>query len=376
MTIVRRALRSARPHHAYLFEGPDGVGKEAAARALAARYLCTAAADADGDACGACPSCRLLARDNHPDFHLIHRGLHRLHPDPAVRRSAGLFLAVDVVRHFLLEHAAMAPSQGRARVFVIREAERMNDGAQNALLKTLEEPPGATRLILITTAAGRLLPTIRSRCQRVPFGPLPRAFVEERLREAQVGVEAAWTLARLADGRLGAALAWHEARLLEATSCLDDAAGALAARDVESFAKALLAGGEALARRAKGRDDDGDTGARDEDGGEGPADDDVPPAKGSARTVPTDELRTGLKGVLMLLAAALRDAVILDAGSDAELLALPHAGPLVRRLAAGAAPEESVRGVAAAEMMLDRNVNAQLALERLGAVLLGVVEAG
>lgn len=379
ITILRRALRSARPHHAYLFDGPDGVGKELAAAALAARYLCDADGPPDADACGACASCRLLARDNHPDYHLIHRGLHRSHPDPAVRRGAGLYLAVDVVRHFLLERSAIAPSLGRARVFVVREAERMNDGAQNALLKTLEEPPPRTRLILIATAAGRLLPTIRSRCQRVPFGPLPPAFVEERLRAAGVAADAAWSLARLADGRVGAALAWHRMRLLDALDTLTEAAAALAGNDIEGFGKAILAGGESLARRARAASgaasDDDESGDESDERAAPDGDDEISAATtGSTRALPTDEMRAGVKLALLLLAAALRDALLVRAAADAALLTFPGAKTLCERLAATAAPEDGVRAVATAEMMLDRNVTPQLAMERLGAALLGVVE--
>jgi DNA polymerase-3 subunit delta' len=205
LSIVRRALAGGRTHHAHLFEGPPGVGKELAGRALAAGLLCEdPQRRPEADACGECRACKLFAAGNHPDFHLIHRGLHKLHPDRSIRAGKGLFLAVDVIRHFLIEPSSSSPALGQRRVFLIRDAERMNEGAQNALLKTLEEPPGSGCLILVTSSAERLLPTIRSRCQRVSFDLLPPDYVQARLREL-AGVEpgAARTLAAVSQGRLG-----------------------------------------------------------------------------------------------------------------------------------------------------------------------------
>jgi DNA polymerase III delta' subunit len=397
VSILRRSLRSGRTHHAYLFAGPQGVGKRTAAMALAARLLCTAEdVPPDADACGRCPSCRLIASDNHPDFHLVHRGLHKQHPEPSVRRSKGLFLAVDVVRHFLIARAGLSPSQGRARVFLIIEAERMNDGAQNALLKTLEEPPGRTRLILVTSSEARLLPTIRSRVQTVPFGPLPPVFVEEQLqRQAKLDTRVAHSLARLCDGRLGAALHWHRIGLL---GTLDDVAlciSRLEHRDPSAFAKGLIETAELLAKRtveAAGRvqddaaaDADGDD---DEDASDVEENDEPAGRAGSrgggggksrtgSRAVATDDFRTAMKLLLMLAAALFRDALILRDGADTGLMSLPAQQRLSAVLAEGAfaaPPEDCIAAVAEAESMLDRNVNNQLLCERLAAALVGAVE--
>ena len=309
----------------------------------------------------------------------IDRRLHRLHPDPNVRRSKGLFLAVDVVRHFLIAPAGLKPSRGRARVFLVREAERMNDGAQNALLKTLEEPPGASRLILVTTSAARLLTTIRSRCQIVSFSPLPPRFVAERLRiEAGMDADTAHMFARLSDGRLGAALRWHR---LELARTLNDVAGCLSrldALDPEAFGKGLIEAAELLARRMIALDKAEETAA------------DVPsapvtttrqkgagvkaPSATAGKSVPTDDFRAAMKLVLMLVAAVFRDALIVQAGGEVDLAALPAHRTLSERLAAGglgAGPEASIRAVTEAEVMLERNVNNQLLCERLAAALCG-----
>jgi len=369
LSIVRQALTSGRMHHAYLFEGPPGVGKELAARALAARLLCEAPDRApDADACEQCRACKLFAAGNHPDFHLIHRGLHKFHPERTIRAGKGLFLVVDVVRHFLIEPAGTSPSLGRRRVFLIRDAERMNEGAQNALLKTLEEPPGSACLILVTASAERLLPTIRSRCQRVPFDLLPTRYVQERLQAAAgVDLEAARTLAGLAQGRLGAALHWHRIGLLTALAQVSSGLASGLANDPETFGRTLLEiAGELAVRTIE------ETGnfAADQTNDEGA----TIATKASSRTIETDQLREALKLVLLLVAAIYRDGLIVRSAGDATLRALPPELAAVDSLARTANAEQladRIEAVATAERMLDRNVAPQLACEHLGVALSG-----
>jgi DNA polymerase-3 subunit delta' len=362
VSILRRALRSGRTHHAYLFDGPDGVGKELTARALAARLLCLDRQLApEDDACGACASCRLLAADNHPDFHLVHRGLHQLHPDRVIRASKGLFLVVDVVRHFLIEPAGMKPTQSPRRVFLIRDAERMNEEAQNALLKTLEEPPGAACLILLTSSAARLLPTIRSRCQQVPFGLLPPAFVAQRLAEmAGASAEDAGALAQLAGGRLGVAALWQRAGVLDAVDTAGACVDALPAGNPEAFGKGLVELATELAGRVRAEE-----AADNEDGGE--------TKSTGGKSVGTDALRAGLKLVFLLVATLYRDALVVATGAPA-LRHLPGQTGRVDRLAHGTPLERLESGIHAiseAERNLDRNVAPQLVCERLAVGLLG-----
>jgi len=373
MSILRRSLRSGRVHHAYLLEGPEGVGKELAARALAARLLCHDAALApDADACGVCTSCRVLSAGNHTDFHVVDRRLHKLHPDRAVRATKGLYLVVSLVRHFLIEPAGNRPSMGPRRVFLVRDAERMNVEAQNALLKTLEEPPGSVVIVLVTSVASRLLPTIVSRCQRIPFDLLPDAFVREHL-ERRVGVapEAARTLASLAQGRLGAALRWSRAGVLDALRDVAGALGGRAADSPEAFGKRFVELATALAQRPDEPAGDDDAGEADE--ADESAEQDLPaPAVGSAREVATDELRDALKLVLMLAGAVLRDALVVGAGHEAARLLDARLAPVSEL--SGARPEHLACGidaVAEAERMLDRNVAPQLACERLAVALGG-----
>lgn len=367
LSIIRRALVSGRTHHAYLFEGPPGVGKELTARALAARLLCDADLPPDADACGACPACRVFPSGNHPDFHLIHRGLHKLHPDAAVRARKGLFLSVDIVRHFLIEPASNSPTLGRRRVFIVRDAERMNEGAQNALLKTLEEPPGSVCLILVTSSAERLLPTIRSRCQRVPFDLLPADFVRRQLQE-RTGVEpaAAHTLAALAQGRLGDALQWQRIGLPDALRRVCAALAGDLPNDPEAFGRLLVEIAEGLATRNVTYPE------TDEQPDNEAVADDHP--RGGSRPIDTDALRGAAKLVLLLAAVVVRDALVVSAGGDARLCALPSGTPAVAHLAetlTGDQLAERSAAFATAERMLDRNVAPQLACERLAVALTG-----
>lgn len=371
VSILRRALRSGRTHHAYLFEGPAGVGKELAARALAAQLLCEDdQRAADADACGRCPACRVFAAGNHPDFHLIHRGLHKLHPEPKIRRQKGLFLVIDVVRHFLIEPATMKPTQGRRRVFVIRDAERMNDEAQNALLKTLEEPPGTACLILVTSSADRLLPTIRSRCQRIPFGLLPTTFVAREL-QSRAGLDPtdARALAGLADGRLGVALQWHALDLLATLGDVNTCLARVPDADPETFGKTLVALATELAMRAQPEPTDEADMEDDED--EDEDEDDDTPSK-SSRKVPTDVLRDAYKLVLLLIGATYRDALLIQSGA-AALRVLPQAtrAETLAREASPALLDQCILAIGEAEVMLDRNVAPQLVGERLAVALLG-----
>ncbi len=371
LSILRRGLQSGRVPHAYLFEGPAGVGKEMTGRALGAKLLCEAGdLAADADPCGVCDGCRMMAADVHPDYHLVHRGLHHKHPEQSVRRSTGLYLVVDVVRHFLIEPAGMKPAQGRCRVFVVRDAERMNEGAQNSLLKTLEEPPGSACLILVTSHGTRLRETIRSRCQRVPFDALPGEFVAERLVElGGLAVEQAKALAVLSGGRLGVALHWARVDLLATAAALVDLFGVLKRREVTVFGKGLVGVAEDLGQRMWADVEAGEP--REEAEAEG--DEEEP-----ADETPTDVKRDALKLVLMLLAGFYRDALIVQAEASSPRL-LPGFEGEVRRLA-GACDFERLDGclgaIHEAERFLDRNVQPKLVGERLAVGLLGELRVG
>lgn len=196
--VMQTVLASGRTHHAWLFSGPPGVGKFTAALAFASCLMDPTTArnlggqlEPDPDS----PTQQRLRAGDHPDLHIIRKEL-ALYSDDAKVRSAKLAsIPIAVVREHLLEPAYRAPSVSRQaiapKVFIVDEAELLdrsptNAPVQNAILKTMEEPPPGTVIILVTTSEDRLLPTIRSRCQRLSFRTLTD---EEMLRWlAQSGI--------------------------------------------------------------------------------------------------------------------------------------------------------------------------------------------
>lgn len=196
-TQVVRALRSAlaagRLHHAYLFDGPDGVGKATCARALFLALNCLAP-PAPGDACGRCEACRKALAGTHPD--LI----------PFDMTLAGL--ADEAER--LIRRLGYPPHEGRVQLVILDPADNLAAptaaAAANRLLKTLEEPPQRTHFVLVSSAAQGLLQTIRSRTQRLRFVPLGDELLEGELRGRGAAPELAQAAVKLAQGSLGRAL--------------------------------------------------------------------------------------------------------------------------------------------------------------------------
>ena len=133
----------------------------------------------DTKPCGKCESCRAFGANTHPDFHVITKELIRYHDKTG--KSKGIDLSIHVLRPELIEPASRKPAMGRGKVFVVEQADLMNAQAQNALLKTLEEPYGRTLIILLTDQPGALLATIRSRCQMVRFASLDVATSRQRI---------------------------------------------------------------------------------------------------------------------------------------------------------------------------------------------------
>jgi DNA polymerase-3 subunit delta' len=201
---LRRCVKADRLPHGLLFSGPVGVGKATTAAALAGWFLCQhPLADTP---CGKCESCRAFGTGMHPDYHIITKELIRYHDRTG--KSKGIDLSIHVIRPEVVDKAAMKSAMGRGKVFIIEQAELMNPAAQNALLKTLEEPAGRTLLILLTDQIGQLLPTIRSRCQTVRFSAMSEAAVLRELQKRGIPKSVAADAMRFAAGSLGIALRW------------------------------------------------------------------------------------------------------------------------------------------------------------------------
>ena len=210
-TAVVRGMLATRVPHALLLVGPTSVGKFPLAMDLAAALLCTGAVGGDRP-CRTCRGCRMVEHGNHPDLHRLEpegaggqiRIGDRQHPEPGTVRG----LAVEL---------ALLPVEGGARVAIVRDAHRMNDDAQSALLKTLEEPPAGTTLILCSDDEERLLPTVRSRCARIRLGAVGTRDIEALLDSRDLAdAPTAARLARLAGGRAGLAVAYAAAPEAEA----------------------------------------------------------------------------------------------------------------------------------------------------------------
>ncbi len=207
--ILQSALRGGRLHHAYVFHGPVGVGKFTTARAFAAVLLCpqpVAEPNEPVRPCGRCPACVQVQQGSHPDDHLITKELARFSGDANVRQRKLTTIPIDVLRQNMLEPVQLAATLGHTKVFTVDEAQLIAEPAQNLLLKTLEEPPPNTYIILVTDSEHRLLPTIRSRCQRVPFVPLPdKVIADWRSGQARLDPHHERWLIAFAGGSLGQA---------------------------------------------------------------------------------------------------------------------------------------------------------------------------
>ena len=226
LEIFRRALASARLHHAYLFVGPEGIGKRMLATALAQAVHCGARV---GDFCGSCVNCTRIADGNHPDVRII---------EPLAGKKE---ISIQQVREFERE-LNYRSFTGKRKIVIVDPATLMNLASQNALLKTLEEPPQDSLIILIASSAGGLLPTVRSRCLRISFAPLTRAEVARYLRTKQgvTGDEVEF-LAAMSMGSIGAALALDKEAFVEKRRVWAGIVGALKAGDYQSAVSAAEA---------------------------------------------------------------------------------------------------------------------------------------
>jgi DNA polymerase III subunit delta' len=166
---LTRALAADRLPHGLLFAGPRGVGKRSTALALASIFLSKDPADATDVQ----RTHKHVHANTHADFHLVTRDLARMHDKTG--KSKAVDFSISVVRHEIVEPASKKSVLGVGKVFLAREVETMNAQAQNALLKTLEEPSGRTLIVLCTDSPGAMLSTIKSRCQVVTFKPLSSA---------------------------------------------------------------------------------------------------------------------------------------------------------------------------------------------------------
>lgn len=206
LKVLQRSLKERRIGSAYLFIGPEGVGKKLVARLLAQAISCelsgdnlpvqtgTRARENNGDTCGRCSSCREIESLSHPDVTWVKPG--------GLSRRIG----IDDIRALRHQISLKAYHVGRKKIFILTEADRMTTEASNALLKTLEEPPANSLLILLTSHPASLFPTIISRCQIIRFSPIPLKEIKNYLAsKLKLTSKEAQLLSRLSEGKVGKA---------------------------------------------------------------------------------------------------------------------------------------------------------------------------
>jgi DNA polymerase-3 subunit delta' len=310
VSLLKRSIAGGTLPPSLLFAGPAGVGKRLAAIAVAQTLNCERAGD---DACGECATCKRIARGVHPDVLLVEPG------------DSGA-IKIDPIRD-VVERAAYRPFEGRRRVVIVDEADALLPAAQNALLKTLEEPPPASVFILVTARPDVLLPTVRSRCPQLRFGPLAdddivRALVARGHNEAE-----AHAVAATADGSLRQALEASAGELVEA-------------RDIAQRVLAQAASQPDPARRI------------------GTAQLLLPKAGGSSAG-DREQLSTHLRA----MAALLRDVELIATNADARTLANADVRPALDRLTPSYRGERGVRAFAAIDqalVALERNTGVKV----------------
>jgi DNA polymerase-3 subunit delta' len=194
--LLQQAIKTDKVVHSYLFLGNEGIGKKQVALQFSKALNCLGDSAETGEACDRCLSCRKVDDGLHPDVLLL--------------EPENYTLKVEQVRQ-MQRDLAYRPYEGRRRVCIITAADRMAPNMSNTLLKTLEEPPLHTVIILLANNPRLLLPTILSRCQAVRFNPLPASLVAQWLvKEKGFGEEEAHLLASLSEGSPGRALALQE----------------------------------------------------------------------------------------------------------------------------------------------------------------------
>ncbi|NIM05077.1 MAG: hypothetical protein GTN69_01640 [Armatimonadetes bacterium] len=356
LEILQRAVKHHRPFHAYLFHGPEAVGKATTAKAFARALMCHKPTS-DGDGCGDCPSCRKMASDNHPDFRLI--GIER--GNAGSGQGGRWRISIDQIRQNpdkprvtpppLITDAFYQPIVGKWKVYVIDPADLLSPDAASALLKVLEEPPSYVVIILITSRPAMTLSTLRSRCWPVGFRLAPREEIEKALTEKGSSPQQARLFAALSEGRIGWAIANAQKEELEAarqqTIELLDRLPVMAPQEALHFAETLREIATDYSTPAQDDESEGEAAAR--------------------RPGPERGLRASLPAVLDLALCWFRDLLLVSQQSEG-LIANEDFRSLLTRQAAQLNPDQiraCILATLETKQYLQRFANPTLATESL-----------
>ncbi|MCE5204244.1 MAG: DNA polymerase III subunit delta' [Coriobacteriales bacterium] len=347
-SFLSKAVTSGAVAHAYLFVGPTGTGKMTAARALACALLC------DDGGCGECPVCYRILNGSHPDVHVF------------TPEGAATYV-IDQVRQ-IIRDVHLKPVQARRKVYVIDEADRLNQESANAFLKTLEEPPGDVVMILLAQSYDAVLPTIASRCQVVRFRPVAPS-VAEALLVQRTGADRAEARAALAaaGGVVSRAeeIVRSPARMAARTVVLDvlKRLPIMDAHDVIVSARELLSAVKAPLDELKGVQ----VAEREERR-------ELLGTKASMKSLEerhkrelTAKERDGIREVLNVAASWLRDCMLLSQDPDAPLFNTDTEDAIeeVARVMTPSAALTALGAVEAARRRISYNVSPQLAIEAM-----------
>ncbi len=295
------------------------------------------AVDSIVDSCGECKECQVAQGGNHPDIHIVNRDSARFSSGKS-RSSQLLSLPIDVIREFVIDQAYRSPVRGKSKFFIIDEADTMLWQAQNALLKTLEEPPSNTYLILISSRPQKFLQTIRSRSQMVRFNGLSQDLIKGRLEQEGVSSQESAFWADFCEGRLGQALGLSKMGLYQVKQELFDKMAAIDYGSVVDIAGRIVE----IAKEY------------------GKVYVDKNPNHSSS-----DAVRQGQEFVLQVITQLFRSAMLY--GATGDLTCMEQSRP-VEELANRFAPErlsEMISQVDTARRHLSANVNPSLTFESL-----------
>lgn len=349
---LQRAFAAGKTAHAYLFVGPDGVGKRTTAQAWAKMLLCRNRILAKikggsfADSCGQCRSCKLFDAGTHPDYKPIYKEL-RQYTKEGKDKTAPIDMPIDVIREFVIDKVANKPIESDFVVFVIDEAEKVNKSSQNAMLKVLEEPPAFCVLILLCSRLEEMLPTTKSRCRIVCFGPVDESFILQRLKAIIPDDREALYWARFSEGRLGEAMAWagldlgdKSPRAYEIKKELMDRIARLEPADVVDMAAWMGQSAKNLGAAW---------------------------FRQNPQLSPKDLMRRAQKGLLRMILALLSDVMAFNLGKQSHLVNSDQLST-VKKLAQTLDPEKAAEKILAIQNLpgwVDASVNEKLIFEQV-----------